>query len=126
MTGLPVPARDIRVRFHRVNCAGHFAHFTVDFEPPREGGTGEFLSTAPRDELPDEFTGPLWTGVRQGLDGVSARVIVTAGRAHPTDSSGRSYLIAGYLAGRAALVVAGLLPPHEAPPQRDVTWPGRT
>ncbi|MFD7610849.1 hypothetical protein [Streptomyces sp. NPDC059828] len=125
MTGLPVPVRDLRVHYHRVNCAGRFAHFTADFEPPVAGGVGEFLSTAPQEELPDEFAGPLWTGIRQGLDGVSARVTVTRGRRHPADSCRHSYLIAGYLAGRAALVVAGLLPPEQAPPARDVTWPGQ-
>ncbi|MCX4819454.1 hypothetical protein OG883_05935 [Streptomyces sp. NBC_01142] len=125
MTGLPFPVREVRVRYHRISSCGPFAHFTVDFEPPAEDGGAEFLNTVPEELLPAECIGPLRAGIEAGLEGVAAAVLLTEGRFHETDSSEYGYRLAGRMAGRAALIGAGLLPAEEATRLPHVDRPGR-
>lgn len=125
MAGLPVPVRGIRVRFHYVAGCGPFADITADFEPPGAGGGPEFTTTVPDEQLPPEYVAAFRAGVAEGLDGVSAAVLITAGRHHLVDSSEYGFKTAGRMAARAALVGAGLLPREEAHQLTKVTWPDK-
>ncbi|WP_148589913.1 hypothetical protein [Streptomyces sp. WAC01526] len=61
-----------------------------------------------------EFLPALRADLLEGLNGVSAAVLLTNGAYHEMDSSDYGYRIAGQEAGRAALIGTGLLPPCEA------------
>ncbi|MGW2558030.1 hypothetical protein ACWCXB_02050 [Streptomyces sp. NPDC001514] len=117
--------RDVRVRIQSVGACGPFARITVDFEPPAAGGEAEFRNTVPEEDLPAEYLHALWVGLQGGLDGVAAVVTLTQGRHHEVDSSEYGFKLAGEMAGRAALVGAGLLPSEEAERLTKVSWPGK-
>ncbi|MEU0669710.1 hypothetical protein ABZ508_24725 [Streptomyces lavendulocolor] len=123
MAGLPVPVPGVAVRYWFVGACGPFALFDADFEPPGPDGESEFLNLVPARQLPQEFVDPLWEGIRAGLGGTAAAVLLTHGRYHEVDSSEWGFRRAGEMAGRAALVRAGLLPPEEGPPGRYVRPP---
>ncbi|WP_351223187.1 hypothetical protein [Streptomyces sp. NPDC002133] len=125
MAGLPVPVRDVRVRIQCVGACGPFARLTADFEPPGESGEPEFVNTVPEELLAAEYVPAIRAGLREGLDGVAARVRLTDGRHHEVDSSEYGFKTAGRMAARAALIGAGLLPPEEAEKLPKVTWPGK-
>ncbi|MFC8914530.1 hypothetical protein ACFT5C_02055 [Streptomyces sp. NPDC057116] len=120
MAGLPVPVRGIAVRYWFVGACGPFALFDADFEPPGREGDSEFLNLVPDRLLPAEYADALWEGIQEGLGGTSAAVLLTRGRYHEVDSSEWGFRQAGEMAGRAALVRAGLLPAREGPPARFV------
>ncbi|WP_225659086.1 hypothetical protein [Streptomyces sichuanensis] len=107
-----------------VGACGPYAHIVADFEPPVPGGELELLSLLPESRLPSEYLPWLEEGMREGLDGVAAAVLVTDGSFHDVDSCELGYKIAGQQAGRAALIAAGLLPPEAAATLRWATWPG--
>ncbi|MCC3773299.1 hypothetical protein [Streptomyces sp. UNOB3_S3] len=120
---VPVPGVCVRVKLN-VGACGPYAHIVADFEPPGPGGGLELLSLLPESRLPSEYLPSLREGLREGLDGVTAAVLVTDGSFHEVDSSELGYKIAGQQAGRAALIGAGLLPPETAATLRWATWPG--
>ncbi|MEU6891475.1 hypothetical protein ABZ934_06675 [Streptomyces sp. NPDC046557] len=113
MTGLPVPVPGVSVRVVKQTGCGPYAYVVVDFEPPGPGGETEFLHTVPASRLPHEFLPAVWEGIREGLDGVAASVLLTDGGFHEIDSRDEGYREAGRYAGRAALAGAGLGPPVE-------------
>ncbi|WP_424892238.1 hypothetical protein [Streptomyces sp. XH2] len=122
---LPIPVPDICVRVKlNVGACGPYAHIVADFEPPGPGGELELLSLLPESQLPSEYLPPLEEGLREGLDGVTAAVLITDGSFHDVDSCELGYKIAGQQAGRAALIGAALLPPEAAATLRWATWPG--
>ncbi|MFE7774564.1 hypothetical protein ACFU5O_11785 [Streptomyces sp. NPDC057445] len=125
MAGLPVPVHGVRVRLRHVAGCGPFADITVDFYPPGAGGEPEFTNVVPDEKLPAEYGPALRNGIEEGLGGVAAAVVVTAGRHHEVDSSEFGFKTAGRMAGRAALVAAGLLPAEEAERLTKVTWPAK-
>ncbi|MGW6454845.1 hypothetical protein ACWF94_02800 [Streptomyces sp. NPDC055078] len=106
MTRLTVPVRDVTARLRRISCGGDlFAVVTLDFEP------GDGCDNAVSEEnLPADCVVPLFDGVRAGLDGVAARVVVRDARHHPDARPAQSFKVAGYLAARDALARAGLRP----------------
>ncbi|MEU3301860.1 hypothetical protein ABZ729_18810 [Streptomyces sp. NPDC006678] len=124
MAGLPVPVHGVRVAFQYI-CCGPFARLTADFEPPGDGDEPDIVNTVPDELLPAEYLPAIRAGLLEGLDGVAARVRITDGRHHEVDSSEYGFKMAGRMAGRAALVGAGLLPPEEAEQLPKVTWPGK-
>ncbi|MFD7610850.1 hypothetical protein [Streptomyces sp. NPDC059828] len=133
MAGLPIPVRDIRVRFHYVGGCGPFADITATFEPPGDAGEPDFVNLVPDEDLPDEYVAAYRAGVAQGLggdvdggDGIVADVLITAGRHHIVDSSEYGFKIAGQMAARAVLITAGILPPVEAHKLTKVTWPEKS
>ncbi|MEV3988980.1 hypothetical protein AB0J57_08715 [Streptomyces sp. NPDC049837] len=123
MAALPVPVPGVAVRYWYVGACGPFALFDADFEPPGPDGESELLNLVPAKLLPPEYADALWEGVQEGLRGTTAAVLLTHGRYHEVDSSERAFREAGEMAGRAALVRAGLLPPEEGPPERFVRAP---
>lgn len=130
--GLPTPVRDVSVRvLKNIGSCGPYAYVVAQFEPPdpRDGPPGpdglELLNAVPERHLPPEFLPALRSGLVAGLDGVAATVLLTDGGFHEVDSSEPGFRLAGRCAGRAALIGAGLLPPHEAASLPWTTWPGR-
>lgn len=72
------------------------------------------------------FLTAVWEGVREGLDGVAASVLLTDGGFHEADSRDAGYREAGLYAGRAALAGAGLGPPVEGRGRQiAVHYPGK-
>ncbi|MFR9752444.1 hypothetical protein ACL02S_15605 [Nocardia sp. 004] len=108
-----------------VRGCGPCAGILVDFEPPGMPDETEILCAISDEQLPSEYIPALEQGIREGLGGVAAAVLVTNSTFHEMDSSEWGYRIAGREAGRAALIAAGLLPEAEATTLRWTTWPGR-
>lgn len=108
-----------------IGSCGPFAKIVADFEPPGTPGETEIFCTATEEQIPAEYLPAVADGLREGLGEVAAEVLITGGAFHDVDSSAYAYRMAGYEAGRAALVAAGLLPESAAAELRYATWPGR-
>ncbi|MFI6288196.1 hypothetical protein ACIBCM_26200 [Streptomyces sp. NPDC051018] len=109
MRELPAPVHRVRTRVRRVSCSGElFADVTLDFGP----GDG-FENEVPADLLPAPWAERLAEGVREGLDGVRARVTLRSAHHRPYAHPERSLGTAGYQAAREALARAGLIGPGE-------------
>lgn len=114
----PYPIRGVCVLHQRQNCAPHFAEIVVDFEPAAEGfsfevAQGLTVEYERAEDLPRFFAAAA-AGIEEQLSlpehGIltAARVVLRRARADTFGSHELAFRIAGYLAARKALGIAGV------------------
>ncbi|WP_328908428.1 hypothetical protein OG230_02205 [Streptomyces sp. NBC_00234] len=114
----PYPIRGVCVLHQRQNCAPHFAGIVVDFEPAAEGfsfevAQGLSVEYEPAEDLPRFFAAAA-AGIEEQLglpehgSVTAARVVLRRARADTFGSHELAFRIAGYLAARKALGIAGV------------------
>ncbi len=97
---------------HKKQTGGHgqYGHVVIRLEPRDRGAGFEFGSKVVGGNVPKEFIPAVEKGVAKALDGgsdgfpiVDVRVVLFDGSAHPVDSSGASFEIAGGMALRQGI-----------------------
>ncbi|WP_225827583.1 hypothetical protein [Streptomyces naphthomycinicus] len=113
----PYPIRGVRVLHQRQNCAPHFAHVEVDFEPAAEGFSFEVAPDLTVEHEPAEDVPRFFKAVAGGIEEqlrspehkvvIAARVVLRRARTETAGSHELAFRIAGYLAARKALEGTG-------------------